>query len=162
MYGCVGNLINTLVELFVVQQTVKFSFIPVSSDHGWTQIYMARLEQQILDTVGLVLYKRFIDDIFFIWEGNYIDLLDFISKLNNLAPTIKLTSSISQEKVVFLDMEVCHENGRLTIRPYQKPLNRYLYLPFTSYHPSHSKKSFIKAELLRYILSFFTLRRNSL
>ena len=114
-------------------------------------IYMARLEQQILDTVGLVFYKRFIDDIFFIWEGNYIDLLDFISKLNNLAPTIKLTSSISQEKVVFLDMEVCHENGRLTTRPYQKPLNRYLYLPFTSYHPSHSKKSFIKAELLRYI-----------
>ena len=116
-----------------------------------TVIYMARLEQKILDTVGLVFCKRFIDDIFFIWEGNYIDLLDFISKLNNLAPTVKLTSSISQEKVVFLDMEVCHENGCLTIRPYQKPLNRYLHLPFTSYHPNHSKKSFIKAELLRYV-----------
>ena len=114
-------------------------------------IYMARLEQLILDTVGLVFYKRFIDGIFFIWKGNYIDLLDFISKLNHLAPTIKLTSSISQEKVVFQDMEVCHENGCLTTRPYQKPLNRYLYLPFTSYHPNHSKKSFIKAELLRYI-----------
>ena len=48
-------------------------------------------------------------------------------------------------------MVVCNENGVLTTRPYQKPLNRYLYILFTSYHPSHSKKSFIKAELLRYI-----------
>ena len=44
-----------------------------------------------------------------------------------------------------------HENGRLITQPYQKPLNRYLYLPYTSYHPTHAKKSFIKAELLRYV-----------
>ena len=35
--------------------------------------------------------------------------------------------------------------------PYQKPLNRYLYIPFNSYHPNHSKRSFIKAELIRYV-----------
>ena len=114
-------------------------------------IYMAKLEERLLQTEGLVFYKRFIDDIFFIWDGTYIELLDFLRKLNNLAPTIKLTSTISREKVVFLDMVVAHENGRLITQPYQKPLNRYLYLPYTSYHPTHAKKSFIKAELLRYV-----------
>lgn len=114
-------------------------------------IYMANLEERLLHTKGLVFYKRFIDDIFFVWDGTYIELLDFLRKLNNLAPTIKLTSTISQEKIVFLDLVVVHENGRLITQPYQKPLNRYLYLPYTSYHPTHAKKSFIKAELLRYV-----------
>ena len=40
---------------------------------------------------------------------------------------------------------------KLVTLPYQKPLNRYLYIPFNSYHPSHSKRSFIKAELIRYV-----------
>ena len=37
------------------------------------------------------------------------------------------------------------------LRPFQKPLNRYLYIPYSSYHPAHAKKSFIKAELIRYV-----------
>ena len=36
-------------------------------------------------------------------------------------------------------------------QPFQKPLNRYLYIPFTSYHPIHAKRSFIEAELIRYV-----------
>ena len=69
-------------------------------------IYMARLEHSIIQTRELILYKRFIDDIFFIWGGSYIELTTFLEKLNNLAPTIKLVSNISQERVVFLDMEI--------------------------------------------------------
>ena len=40
--------------------------------------------------------------------------------------------------------EACHQ-------AFSKPLNRYLYIPFNSYHPSHSKRSFIKAEFIRYV-----------
>ena len=41
-------------------------------------IYMANLEERLLHTKGLVFYKRFIDDIFFVWDGTYIELLDFL------------------------------------------------------------------------------------
>lgn len=33
---------------------------------------------------------------------------------------------------------------------FQKPLNKYLYIPFESFHPSSNKKAFIKGELMRY------------
>ena len=43
--------------------------------------------------------------IFFVWDGTYIELLGFLRKLNNLAPTIKFTSNISQEKYDFLQVK---------------------------------------------------------
>ena len=117
-------------------------------------IYMASLENPLLNSEGLLFYRRFIDDIFFIWSGNLLSLHSFLNELNSMASTIKLTWNISTEEVVFLDMSVCvdHDNpSQLITRPYQKPLNRYLYIPFTSYHPTHAKRSFIKAELIRYV-----------
>ena len=117
-------------------------------------IYMAYLEQPLLITKDLLFYRRFIDDIFLIWSGNLSDLYTFLHKLNNLAPTIKLTWEVSREKVTFLDTVVYMDPlnpTRLITRPFQKPLNRYLYIPFTSYHPRHAKRSFIKAELIRYV-----------
>ncbi len=116
-------------------------------------IYMARLEDPLLSSEYLLFYRRFIDDIFFIWSGNAIKLNSFLHRLNNLAPSIKLTWTTSNNKAVFLDMVICKDQDnptQLITLPlsYQKPLNRYL---FTSYHPSHSKRSFIKAELIRYV-----------
>ena len=54
-------------------------------------IYMASLEEPLLTTKDLVFYKRFIDDICFIWSGNLSDLNFFLYRLNYLGPTIKLT-----------------------------------------------------------------------
>lgn len=73
--------------------------------------------------------------------------------LNHLAESIKLKTIISQDRVVFLDLEICIDpyGDYLIMLPYQKPLNRYLYIPFNSYHPSHAKRSFIRGELLRYV-----------
>lgn len=33
---------------------------------------------------------------------------------------------------------------------FQKPLNKYLYIPYESFHPASNKKAFIKGELMRY------------
>ena len=38
----------------------------------------------------------------------------------------------------------------LQFSTFQKPLNKYLYIPFESFHPSSNKKAFIKGELMRY------------
>ena len=34
---------------------------------------------------------------------------------------------------------------------FQKPLNKYLYIPLESFHPSSNDKAFIKGELMRYV-----------
>ena len=64
-------------------------------------IYMAKARRSIIVSS---FYRRFIDDIFFIWNGSLFDLHSFLDQLNNLAPTIKLT--ISQQEAIFLNMVV--------------------------------------------------------
>ena len=79
-------------------------------------IYMAKLEEPTLATPGLSFYGRFVDDIFFAWEGTYMDL----QKLNCLAPIINLIWNISIKEVVFLDMTIVKEmspNNLLKLKP---------------------------------------------
>ena len=64
-------------------------------------IYLARLEEPLLTSSHLIFYKIYIDDIFFIWSGTLSELDSFLLKLNNLAPTIKLSWDISKERAVF-------------------------------------------------------------
>ena len=42
--------------------------------------------------------------------------------------------------------------NKLSTSCYQKELNRYQYLPHSSWHPQHQKKVFIIGELRRYVL----------
>jgi hypothetical protein len=42
-------------------------------------------------------------------------------------------------------------SGLLDTDIFAKPMNQFLYLPFTSFHPRHNKKAFIIGELSRYI-----------
>ena len=52
----------------------------------------------------LVLYKRFIDDIFAIWCGPRDTLLEFLDAHNNKNDRIKLTHCISDSSISFLDL----------------------------------------------------------
>ena len=100
----------------------------------------------------LTVYKRFIDDIFAIWCGPKGILLEFLGALNNKTDRIKLTYSISESSISFLDLFLYRDanSGKLQFSTFQKPLNKYLYIPFESFHPSSNKKAFIKGELMRY------------
>ena len=66
---------------------------------------MARLEDPLLTTEGLLFCRRFIDDIF-IWHESLLDVHSFLICLNSLAPAVKLTWNYSQQEVNFLDMVV--------------------------------------------------------
>ena len=85
-----------------------------------------KLEDPLLSIEGLLFYRRFIDDIFFIWHGTLTGLHSFFDCLNSLAPTIKLAWNFSQQEVIFVDTVVYVDNtnpAKLSVRPYQKPLN---------------------------------------
>lgn len=111
---------------------------------------------------------RFIDDIFMIWTHTENDLLNFISYLNNLHPTIKFTSSHSSTSISFLDVQVSlNQFGVVETDLYTKPTDKHQYLLHSSCHPLHTKRAipFSLALRLRRICSSdatFTLRTNEL
>jgi hypothetical protein len=121
-------------------------------------LYMSNLEYELINKyyllASLSFYKRYIDDLFMIWSGSFLQLLKFQEEFNNLHSNINLTFSQSKTNQVFLDLEVykSQKNNTLSLltKTYQKQLNKYLYIPFKSYHSQKMHRGWITAELKRY------------
>ena len=119
-----------------------------------TNAFMYYLEKDAVTQYSshLLLYKRFIDDIFFIWKGPKENLLEFLSCLNSKNDRIKLTHVIDKSSISFLDLFLYKVANFSTLQfsTYQKPLNKYLYIRFQSFHPASNKRASIRGELIRY------------
>lgn len=118
----------------------------------YANIYMYQLEKNTVykykETGLLLLYKRFIDDVFIITRDSNVTELQ--NELNSLHPAIKLTWSPLAKHCNFLDLNISIKNGKLHTSVYQKQLNTYAYLPFHSYHTIAQKRGFVKGEAIRY------------
>ena len=87
-------------------------------------------------------YKRFIDDIFILWNGTPEQLREFIEQINTLHPTIKFEANYSFNSINFLDTHIYkNKNGKLCTTLHVKPTDRQSYLHHKSYHPTASKRS---------------------
>ena len=71
-------------------------------------LFMADLEGKILHAFDEkpMIWWRYIDDIFFIWEHGEESMEKFLNKLNTFHPTIKFTAEYSKEAINFLDVNV--------------------------------------------------------
>jgi hypothetical protein len=126
---------------------------------NYANLFMADLEETFIQTwtnLGLLLYQRFLDDIFGIFACSFDDVNKFIENFNNLHPSIKVSGIISSSNIDFLDLHIFKgsrfkSDSKLDINLFTKPMNQFLYLPFTSFHPGANKKGFIIGELTRYI-----------
>jgi hypothetical protein len=118
----------------------------------YVNIFMYQLERHTVykykNSGSLLLYKRFIDDVFIITRDS--NTAELQNELNTLNPSIKLTWTPPAKFCNFLDIIVTIKNGKLHTNVYQKKLNTYAYLPFHSYHTTAQKKGFIKGEAIRY------------
>jgi hypothetical protein len=131
------------------------------------QLYLARCwEAPIQRNLGdrfPAFYKRFIDDGFVVFEGSELEVQAFCEQLNTTLPNIKITFAYNQFQADFLDLVVykCQEDllcasdgmARLKVRTHQKALNKYLYIPYTSFHHHSVFTSFVTAELMRYVVT---------
>lgn len=121
----------------------------------FANIFMYMLERRVLKKYGedIVYYKRYLDDIFMIVNGNPDSIkLAFCTMQRN----IKLEFQDSDNEAIFLDLNVYKgerffSSSILDTKIHQKQLNNYLYIPFSSFHPVATKKGFIASELRRYI-----------
>jgi hypothetical protein len=96
-------------------------------------------------------FQRFIDDIFSLWENCFAALI-YITILNTLKSTIKLTYDISFSEGVMMEMRVykgenfnddtgfdLSNENTLDIELFQKKENLFLHLPYLSYHATYEK-----------------------
>jgi hypothetical protein len=127
---------------------------------SYSNLTLAYLEGLFLDQISTTTYyyRRYIDDIFAIVDSE-MDGNKLISLFNQQCSSIQLdTTSITIDKVgVFLDLKLQISSSELSYCTlstsiYQKPSNKYLYIPPFSAHSSHLLHNIIKQEIKRYRL----------
>jgi hypothetical protein len=103
---------------------------------------------------GVLKYMRYIDDVLMIFQGTEKELTDFLAEYK-LGP-LSVNWAYSKTKIEFLDIEIMRMRDpfgtHLVTRLFKKPMNKHLYIPWSSAHPSHVKKAFVKAELIRFAI----------
>lgn len=119
-------------------------------------IYAGYFERKarVISKKGVLLYVRYIDDILSLFQGTREEVKEFCESLS-IGP-LQITWSIQPSRNEFLDIELLREPGIaprvVHTRLFRKKLNRHLYIPWSSAHPLHVKKGFVKAELTRFAM----------
>ena len=87
-----------------------------------------------------MIWWRYIDDIFFIWEHGEESLKVFIDQVKMFHPTIKFTAEYSKDEVNFLDLNIKLIDGELKIGLFVKPTDTHQFLDPISSNPYYCKK----------------------
>ena len=137
---------------------------------AFANIFMARIEKQILrqSCIKPLFWKRYIDDVFSLWNTSLDKIESFVKKANNFHSTIKFTAEMSETEITFLDTKVYKgvrfdKEAILDVQTHYKPTETFQYTNFYSCHPPGVKKGFIKGEALRLLRtnsSQITFERN--
>ena len=123
---------------------------------AFANIFMASTEKEILrQSVNKPLtWKRFIYDVFCLWDTNKVEIEHFIEKANSYHPTIEFTAEVSQLETTVSDTTVYkgkrfEKESILDVRTHYKPTETFQYTNYNSCHPAGVKKGFVKGEALR-------------
>ena len=75
---------------------------------AFANIFMARIERQILSQscIKPLFWKRYIDDVFSLWNTSLDKIESFVEKADNFHPTITFTAEMSETEITFLDTQV--------------------------------------------------------
>lgn len=78
---------------------------------------------------NITIYKRYIDDLFILWNGSEREALDFVTHLNSNTWGITFTSNIKKDKTNFLNISITHKNRNFITSTFFKKVetNSYLY-----------------------------------
>ena len=123
---------------------------------SFANLFMAAVGTEILShsTKKPLVWKRYIDDVFSLWNIGIEEIKGFIDQANRYHPTIRFTAEISDKEIIFLDTCVYkgdrfNDTSILDVRTHYKPTETFQYTHFSSCHPPGVSKGFIKGEALR-------------
>ena len=134
---------------------------------SFANIFIAKIEKTLIQQSETKQkeWRRYIDDIIFLWDSDKKDLDHFIEQANKFHPSIKFTAEISENEVTFLDIVVKRERfineSILDIKTQYKPTETFQYIHFNSCHPPGVKNGFLKGEAIRLLIEL-TLQKQHL
>ena len=161
-----SHYLKEMLKLILQENSFQFIGNNYLQTHGtamgtkmavaFANIFMADIETKMISQSKTkpIEWKRFIDDIFSLWDSDKKEINLFIEQANNFHPTIKFTAEISDNETTFLDTiifkgERFRNESILDICTHYKPIETFQYTHFTSSHPVGVKRGFIKGEALR-------------
>ena len=118
---------------------------------SFADILCLPLEKEIISLSNkkpLVCGKRYIDDIFSLWNNiNKDEINAFTETAKRYHPTIRFTAEIYDKEIIFLDTCVYkvsrfEQDSVLDLRTHFKPTENFQYTHFQSCHPIGVKKGF--------------------
>ena len=134
----------------------------------YATIFMIWLETPIVNEFRqhILLYKRFLDDVFVVWSGSIPELCRFRRKFGAANPNIKLewqgipleTDATNPAKfdrykhrgwISSTLMLGSYKRAGFEFSVHRKPGNAFSYLPYGSYHARHVFRGWLQAEVLR-------------
>jgi len=128
-----------------------------------TNIYMAMLENELKQKCNAdpkliwpVLFKRFIDDGFGIIKGVREDVIYWIGQFNKLRETVQIDKYNWGNSLDYMDLfiykgDAFYTEGKLSVSIHQKETNKFMYIPYRSFHQRHTIKNYVWGELKRYV-----------
>ena len=109
---------------------------------AFADLFMAEIETKLLNESRIKpkVRKRYIDDVFSLWDVNRRDIDRFIEQANTFHPTIKFTAEISEKENTFLDTVVYKgerfvKEAILDVKTHYKPTETFQYTHYSSCHP---------------------------
>ena len=105
---------------------------------SYANTFMGKFESSIERPLS---WYRFIDDVDMKWTQSDEELQNFLSRANNLHPSIKFTHEISNTTISFLDTSSSLSEGELSTDLYSKSTDTNQYLLPSSCHPPHVTNS---------------------
>ena len=160
--GALSRIIATFLRLILTLNNFVFNdqnYIQVNGASMGTKcaptyasLFMGKFEEvNIIPKIrnSIMLYVRYIDDIFLIWKGTEDDLKKFLIEINEVHHSIKFDYELSKESVNFLDCKVSISGNRLSSSVYTKPTDRKSYLHAKSYHPKSTKEAIAYGQATR-------------
>ena len=141
------NSLRGLLRLILQENSFQFNGRNYLQTHGtamgtkvavaFANIFMSAVETEIINKSKIkpLEWKRYIDDVFSLWDTNREEIDQFILKANRHHPTIKFTAEISQEKTNFLDTTIFkgerfYKDSIFDIRTHFKPTETFQYTHF--------------------------------
>ena len=102
------------------------------------------------DSFSFVNICRYIDDVFFTWNGSEAQVKSLLDKANQHHSHIKIEYQIGQ-CLPFLDVLINNDHGSLISSVYHKPSTEPAILSFLSDHPRYVFRNIIQTFLMRAI-----------
>ena len=104
---------------------------------AFANLFIAEIETKKLSESKIKpkVWKRYIDDVFSLWDVNRKDIYLFIEQANTFHPTIKFTAEISEKEITFLD-RVVYKGERLLkeaildVKTHYKPTETFQYTEY--------------------------------